>query len=125
MTRSFSYPKKARLLQRREFMTLSQRGETFYGKHVVIQWKKTALGRPRLGIIITKKFGKAHLRNRFKRLVREAFRLFHPKPSLGIDFTVRPRKNFELLTLTALCSDLTKFLTTFNHEVCRTESSAT
>jgi len=121
MPASASYPKSARLLQRREFVSLSHRGETFHGKHVVIQWRKTSLGRTRLGIIITKKFGKATLRNRFKRLVREAFRLFQPKPSctFGIDLTVRPRKNFESLTLSALTSDFAQFFSTFRQQICQ------
>ena len=114
----FSFPKTSRLLKRREFLHLLNKGQTFYGKYVIIQWRKTGQSQVgqthvRLGVIITKKFGKAVVRNRFKRLVREAFRLCFPKPFLSLDFSVRPRQNFELLTLSAILSDFAKFFASF------------
>ncbi len=43
----------------------------------------------RLGITVTKRFGKSHERNYFKRIVREIFRT-SAVPS-GLDLVVRPR----------------------------------
>lgn len=104
-----SFPKSSRLLKRREFLFLQQKGQVFYGKYVIIQWRKNSLSNHRLGITITKKFGKAHLRNYFKRLVREAFRLVD-KPLVGVDFIILPRKGFEAFSITALMAELSKFL---------------
>lgn len=111
---SKAFPKTSRLLKRREFVHLAHKGYTFYGNHVVIQWRKTTYGRVRLGVIITKKFGNAVLRNRFKRLVREGFRLATSRPAFGIDVSVRPRKNFEQLTLADILSDFAKFFSSFS-----------
>jgi ribonuclease P protein component len=47
------------------------------------------LGHPRLGISISRRVGTAVVRNRIKRLIREAFRL-HPK-ELSYDFVIVPR----------------------------------
>ena len=107
------YPKSSRLLKRREFVALTHKGKTFTGQYLIIQWRKTAIAHPRLGITISKKFGKAHHRNRFKRLVRESFRLYSSKPAIGLDLNVRPRKNFEYLTLSAILADLSAFFDLF------------
>jgi ribonuclease P protein component len=46
---------------------------------------------PRLGLSVSRKVGNAVARNRWKRLIREAFRLTRPKLPLGIDFVIIPR----------------------------------
>lgn len=45
----------------------------------------------RLGITVTKRYGKAHQRNRFKRVVREAFRQCRLRLPAGLDLNVKPR----------------------------------
>ena len=58
----------------------------------------------RLGITVTKKFGKAHDRNAFKRAIREAFRHVRHTLPKGLDLNVRPimthtqisKKNLEM-----------------------------
>lgn len=62
-----------------------------------IVWKKNDCAHARLGITVTKKFGDSHKRNRFKRFVREGFRLSGRLKSLGVDLHVRPKGKEGLL----------------------------
>lgn len=62
------------------------------GESVLIEIKPNSIGCPRLGITATKRYGKAHVRNRFKRLVREAFRVLDWADFASLDILVKPKK---------------------------------
>jgi ribonuclease P protein component len=49
------------------------------------------LPHPRLGLSVSRKVGPSVVRNRWKRLLREAFRLERPRLPTGIDLVVVPR----------------------------------
>lgn len=86
-----SLPKSARLRVRREFERVGRQGAKIMGRKLVIEALSVADDRLKLGITVTKKFGKAHDRNRFKRCVREAFRLSMGVLPKGLLLNVRPR----------------------------------
>ena len=46
---------------------------------------------PRLGLSVSRKVGKAVVRNRWKRLIREAYRLSRERLPAGVDLVVVPR----------------------------------
>ncbi len=87
-----SFLKSHRLRKSSQFQSLSKNSNSFHGKVLYIVWKANGLSHPRLGITVTKKYGDAHVRNRFKRLVREGFRTLIPK-DIGYDILVRPKMN--------------------------------
>lgn len=72
------FPPSHRLRKRREFEQVMQKGARRFTPSFIFFLKRTDLSHPRLGVTVTKKVGNAVLRNRVKRLVREAFRL-HPE----------------------------------------------
>lgn len=97
--KQFRFRKSSRLRKRQEFVLLSQQGHHFKGKVLYISWKETQLPTIRLGITVTKKYGNAVQRNRFKRLSREAFRCSCPKEIQGVDCAVRPHGRLKGTTL--------------------------
>ena len=85
----YRFLKSSRLLTSRDFQG-PRKGKSLVGKWLVLEVAPSSAGRLRLGLAASKRYGKAHLRNRFKRLVREAFRHLDLKENL--DIVVRPRK---------------------------------
>ena len=72
----FDLPKETRLAKRAEFLRVYEEGERIEGRFMTVFILPNGRDIQRVGITATKKaIGKAHDRNRAKRLLREAFRL--------------------------------------------------
>ena len=71
----FGFTKEDRLLKRPEFAKVFTQGKRYPANGITIFYMANALGRSRLGLDISRKVGRATVRNRYKRLLREVFRL--------------------------------------------------
>lgn len=86
------------------------RTKCYNGTFFAIDVRKNESTVTRLGITVTRKFGDAHHRNRFKRVVREAFRLSYNGLISGIDLNVRAYKGNFHLTVAEVQAELMRFL---------------
>lgn len=78
------FEKKFRLLSVSDFSELKVDSLSFKKPSLIIYYKKNPYNQTRIGLSVPKKIGKAHDRNRLKRLIREFFRQSDYK-FLGVD----------------------------------------
>ena len=93
-------PRGRRLHLKNDFKNIIHDGKRIQGPGLVLWYKPAPFAEQdrRMGLVISKKLGSAVLRNRIKRLLREAFRLNREKLQCGVDYIFSPRNNEELAT---------------------------
>lgn len=106
----FSFPKSARLLARREFLFLQNRGKRRHCPHFVVVLSPAKGGISRLGITVTRRFGNAVTRNRMKRLLREFFRTCQALITPAQNVLIIPRAGAHMLALSLITEELGKAL---------------
>jgi len=96
------FSKKERLLKRKEFQLVFDKGEKFGNTQLKIYALANGSSASRLGLVVGRKFGNSPRRNRFKRILREAYRLNKSLLHSGADIVVIPRPGLTELTLNAV-----------------------
>jgi len=99
------FPKQHRVTHGDDFSDIIRRGAFAADEVLVVNVRRSAAAAenqeaaqasdhgPRLGISIPRKTGPAVVRNRWKRWIREAFRLQRGELPTGIDIIVRPKRD--------------------------------
>lgn len=94
------FPKSRRVVRQRDFDRTFKTGRVIADSALVVHATPNTLGHWRLGLSMSRKVGNAVVRNRWKRLIREAFRRQFPSEKLSgqaspqacFDLVIRPRK---------------------------------
>ncbi len=88
MKADFCFPKSNRLLSKSDFNSLRE-GSRFFVSGVLVSYcKPNATNNSRIGIAVSKKYGNAVQRNKFKRHIREVFRT--KIKTIGFDILLVP-----------------------------------
>ena len=101
--------KSDRLKKRFEFQSVMKEGDRLVGRFLCIDRKK---GAPlRFGITASKRYGNSPERNRFKRLVREAFRTSRHKLPQDVELNFVPRAQAKEAKMDDIQKELLRLLT--------------
>jgi ribonuclease P protein component len=99
-------PKAARVLARRDFLLIQQRGKRQRSSHFVVMTMPAYTSRSRLGLTVTRRFGNAVARNLIKRRLREFFRARQTELYPAQDIVIIPQSGAETLAHAQVAKEL-------------------
>ena len=123
-----SFPKSKRLVSGRQFEAVLARNLRFSNGLLILYMAENNCGHPRLGVSVGKSCGNSVMRNRLKRLLREAFRQNQEQIPAGFDYLLMishgsaesdksgssknsKKKNFQRLTFEQIRASFLKLIT--------------
>ena len=89
--RRAGFPRAARIVAQSHFDRVYQQGRKFVAPGVVAWALSSPSGRSRIGLSVSRKVGGAIVRNRVKRVLREAFRQLATQPDPPVDLVLVAR----------------------------------
>jgi ribonuclease P protein component len=104
------------LAKRRDFELVFKEGLSAAAKYLVVYARPNELSWNRLGFSVSKKIGNAVIRNRVKRLLREAVREVLEGASHHYDFVIVAKKTAAEAGLENFIREIEKFLPKISHE---------
>ena len=105
--------KEIRLAKRREFVRVYDSGQKVFSRFSVLFFLANDLPQSRVGITVTKKVGKANVRNRLKRWTREVYRRQREPLALdsqSLDIVVNVKPNAAAASFDDYSRELTRVL---------------
>ena len=93
--RRYGFSRSLRVRRQADFDRVYCRNVYAADSTLVVRGCDNGTSTSRLGLSISRRVGNAVVRNRWKRLIREAFRQQHAKLPGGLDLVVRPRRGAE------------------------------
>ncbi|QGG46988.1 ribonuclease P protein component [Heliorestis convoluta] len=100
-------PRRYRLRRSKDFQTVYRRGNSVAGRYVVLYLLK-GKGTQRFGFSVSSKVGKAVIRNKVKRQLREICRRYRPRLHQGRDVILIARQKIKGIPFREVEKDVIK-----------------
>lgn len=107
---SEEFEKCHRLRKSKEFAELRQAKGRYFGASCKFQYDFSSDNLPKVGLSVSKKWGKSHDRNFFKRLVREAFRRKKGALPPNVRMQVQPNATLEMASYETVSKDFEELI---------------
>lgn len=95
---------------RRQYQRIAQQPTRHVGYWAIFETRSNKNSTTKLGITASRHFGIAVERNRFKRIVRDAFRLCRLELFEGLDINIKPRQTAKKAKTADILSELLRYL---------------
>ncbi|MDR2539785.1 MAG: ribonuclease P protein component [Chlamydiales bacterium] len=110
MNKPWQFPKSARILKSSHFKRLIKNNRRIFGEILAVDFQHSKGLGAKLGVTVSKKFGKAHDRNRFKRVVREVFREMRSHLPIGLEMNISPYSRLGVISKQIVFVDLKRIV---------------
>ena len=110
-----NYPRASRLIRRAEFDAVYREGRRRSSQSFVVFFRSNGRDISRFGMSVKKALGKAVVRNRIRRRVREILRLHRQEIAPGWDIVIHPRAMVEKAPFASLEAEMLQLLPSAMH----------
>ncbi len=117
-----AFARVARLINAEQFKSVFDKKVSVADESTIIYGRENGLSYSRIGLSVSRKVGNAVVRNRWKRILREAFRVGRTQWPIGLDVVVIPKRGVEPVFQT-LVKSLPQLATRLQRKLLKHSSS--
>ena len=116
--------KENRLKKRKEFAYIFKKGDSFSSRYLVLTFAQSKLKKYKVGFSCGKKVGKAVVRNKVKRRIKEAVYIYRDLLQAGVNYIFVGKQNSSLASFEEIKQDVEFLLKKVNDKVCGHEKDS-